>query len=230
MLEALRLLTAQLSSARSATDIGTALYSTASRFGFTTGLGFDATKIFDEMGESIIFAPTRETIERFYAEQPLSEHPLVIHAAGTDKPFLMSDVRKIKDFSEDRWWAFFPSYFRGFEGIVVPVHHGGRLAWYTAFAGAHPDLSPRVVALMSCASHAGYDRFRQLMDPKKGDGPLTEREGECLQLVAKGKTDSEIGTILKISPRTVRFHVGNAKMKLGVTTRIQAIAKQLGAA
>ncbi len=230
MLEALRLLTAQLLSARSATDIGTALFSIAGRFGFTTGLGFDATKLFDDFGEAMIFAPTRETVERFHAEQPLSDHPLVRHAYVTDKPFLMSDVRVASHFSEDQWWELFPPYFKGFNGIVVPVHHGGRLAWYTAFAGAHPDLSPRVVALMSCGSHAGYECFRQLLDPRKSDGPLTDREGECLQLVAQGKTDSEIGTILKISPRTVRFHVGNAKMKLGVTTRIQAIAKQLGAA
>lgn len=230
MLEALRLLTAQLSSARSATDIGTALTSTAARFGFTTGLGFDATQLFDEFGEAIIFAPTRETVERFHAQRPLSEHPVVIHAHTTDKPFLMSEVRIAKHCSEEQWWDLFPSYFRGFVGLVVPVHYNGRLAWYTAYAGAHPDLSPRVVALMSCASHAGYDCFRQLLDPKRNDGPLTEREGECLQLVAQGKTDAEIGTILKISPRTVRFHVGNAKSKLGVTTRIQAIAKQLGAA
>ncbi len=230
VLEALRLLTTQLSSARSATDIGTALFSTASRFGFTSGLGFDATKLFDDFGEAIIFAPARESIETFHADQPLSEHPLVVHASNTDKPFLMSEVRIAKHFSEEQWWEFFPSFFRGYNGLVVPVHSGGRLAWYTGFAGAHPDLSPRVVALMSCAAHAGFDCFRQLMDPRKNDGPLTEREGECLQLVAQGKTDSEIGTILKISPRTVRFHVGNAKTKLGVTTRIQAIAKQLGAA
>ncbi len=230
MLEALRLLTAQLSSARSATDIGTALVSTAGRFGFTSALGFDATKLFDDMGESIIFAPARESIEAFFADQLLSEHPLVIHANTTDKPFLMTDVRIAKHYTEEQWWDLFPSYFRGFTGLVVPVHSGGRLAWYAAYSGAHPDLSPRVVALMSCATHAGFDAFRQLLDPRKSDGPLTDREGECLQLVAQGKTDSEIGTILKISPRTVRFHVGNAKTKLGVTTRIQAIAKQLGAA
>ena len=230
MLEALRLLTAQLSSARSATDIATALYATAGRFGFTTALAFDATKLFDDLGEAIILAPRREAIETLHAERPLSDHPLVTHAQATDRPFMMSEVRIAKRYSEDDWWEFFPGYFRGFSGLVVPVHSGGRLAWYTAYAGANPELSARVVALMSCASHAGFDCFRQLIDPKKSDGPLTDREGECLQLVAQGKTDSEIGGILKISPRTVRFHVGNAKTKLGVTTRIQAIAKQLGAA
>lgn len=230
MLEALKLLTAQLSSAKTATDIGTALYATGGRFGFTTGLGLDVTKLFDDLGESIIFAPRRDAIETLHAERALSQHPLVVHAYTTDKPFLMSDVRALKRYNEEQWWGFFPAYFRGFDGLVVPVHDGGALAWYVALAGARPDLSSRVTAMMSCAAHAGYQRFRELLQPGKNDGPLTEREGECLELVAKGMTDSEIGERLNISPRTVRFHVGNAKTKLGVATRIQAIAKQLGAA
>jgi DNA-binding CsgD family transcriptional regulator len=230
VLESLRLLTAQLSSARTATDIGTALLATAGRYGFTSGLGLDVTKLFDDLGESIIFTPSREAIETLHAERPLSQHPLVIHAYTTDKPFLMSEARAVKRYSDEHWWSFFPDYFRGFDGIVVPVHDKGSLAWYAAFAGAHPDLSQRVVAMMSCAAHAGYDRFRELIQPGRSGSPLTDREGECLHLVAQGKTDSEIGVLLSISPRTVRFHVGNAKTKLGVTTRIQAIAKQLGAA
>ena len=49
--------------------------------------------------------------------------------------------------------------------------------------------------------------------------------------VADGKTDFEVGKILSISPRTVRFHIRNAKTKLGVATRIQAVAKRvIGAA
>jgi DNA-binding CsgD family transcriptional regulator len=202
----------------------------AGRFGFTTGLGLDVTKLFDDLGESVIFAPRRDAVEALHAERSLSQHPLVMHAHATDKSFLMSEVRALKGYTDEQWWSLFPVYFKGFDGIVVPVHERGTLAWYVAFAGAHPDLSPRVVALMSCAAHAGYQRFRELLQPGKSGGPLTDREGECLQLVAQGKTDSEIGGILKISPRTVRFHVGNAKAKLGVTTRIQAIAKQLGAA
>jgi DNA-binding CsgD family transcriptional regulator len=230
VLESIKVLAAQLTSARNAADIGTALYGSAGSFGFTTGLGLDVTKLFDDFGESIIFAPRRDAIESLHAERPMSQHPLVVYAHTTEQPFLMSQVRTEKGYSDDEWWGFFPAYFRGYEGLVVPIHHRGELAWYVAFAGAHPQLSPAVTAFMSCAAHAGFHRFGELLQPGKNGGSLTDREGECLQLVAKGKTDAEIGELLKISPRTVRFHVGNAKSKLGVTTRIQAIAKQLGAA
>ena len=230
MLDALKSLTTQLSAARSATDIGTALYTTAGRFGFTTGLGLDVTKLFDELGDSVIFAGHRDAVEVLNAEFPLSQHPLVKAARTAQQPFVMSDCRKQLGVSETDWWRMFPPYFQGYDGIVVPVHDRGQLAWYVAFAGAHPDLSPKVVAVMSCAAHAGYDRFKELISRKTDDSPLTGREAECLQLVAQGKTDADIGSILHISARTVRFHVSNAKAKLGVTTRIQAVAKQLGAA
>lgn len=62
------------------------------------------------------------------------------------------------------------------------------------------------------------------MDGTAPRSPLSKRESECLRWVAEGKTDGEAGKILGISPRTVRFHINNAKDKPGVATRIQAVA------
>lgn len=52
---------------------------------------------------------------------------------------------------------------------------------------------------------------------------LSRREVECLQWLALGKTLSEASTILGISERTLRFHVGNARDRLGVSTTMQAV-------
>jgi len=49
------------------------------------------------------------------------------------------------------------------------------------------------------------------------------RESQVLSWVAAGKSDWAIGQILKISGKTVNFHVENAKRKFGVGTRIQAV-------
>ena len=54
---------------------------------------------------------------------------------------------------------------------------------------------------------------------------LGEREIETLTWAARGKTSAEIGTILGLSKRTVDFHIDNARNKLGVTTRTQAVMK-----
>ncbi len=52
---------------------------------------------------------------------------------------------------------------------------------------------------------------------------LTARENEVLQLVGKGCTNHEIALELHISVNTVKRHLNNAFMKLGVSTRIQAV-------
>ena len=54
---------------------------------------------------------------------------------------------------------------------------------------------------------------------------LSEREREILIWSSAGKTSWEIGLILCISERTVKFHFSNAFKKLKVTNRIQALAR-----
>ncbi len=48
---------------------------------------------------------------------------------------------------------------------------------------------------------------------------LSDRERQCLQWIAKGKTSWETAAILQVSERTVNFHVGNACRKLNVYKR-----------
>jgi DNA-binding CsgD family transcriptional regulator len=54
--------------------------------------------------------------------------------------------------------------------------------------------------------------------------PLSTRELEILNWILAGKTDWEIGSILRLSAKTVNFHAENVKRKLGTRSRIQAIA------
>lgn len=54
---------------------------------------------------------------------------------------------------------------------------------------------------------------------------LTEREVETLTWAARGKTSSEIATILGLTKRTVDFHIDNARVKLNATSRMHAAVK-----
>jgi DNA-binding CsgD family transcriptional regulator len=56
---------------------------------------------------------------------------------------------------------------------------------------------------------------------------LTRREVEVLDLVGRGKTNSAIASALLISESTVKFHVKNILLKLGATSRADAVAKHL---
>jgi len=52
---------------------------------------------------------------------------------------------------------------------------------------------------------------------------LTAREREVLALLAKGRSNREVGEALHISENTVRIHVSRILDKLGVTDRTQAV-------
>ena len=56
---------------------------------------------------------------------------------------------------------------------------------------------------------------------------LTVREKEVLTWVGRGKTSSEIATILALSERTVNFHCDQAMRRLDVVNRTQAVATAL---
>jgi LuxR family maltose regulon positive regulatory protein len=54
---------------------------------------------------------------------------------------------------------------------------------------------------------------------------LTIREKEVVQLMADGKTNAEISTILFISVGTIKWHINHIFSKLEATNRVQAIQK-----
>jgi DNA-binding NarL/FixJ family response regulator len=57
--------------------------------------------------------------------------------------------------------------------------------------------------------------------------PLTEREVQVLELVAKGLTNREIGALLGISAHTAKFHVAQVLAKLGAASRAEAVGAAL---
>jgi DNA-binding NarL/FixJ family response regulator len=75
---------------------------------------------------------------------------------------------------------------------------------------------------------------RLMREVRAPDNPqsLTEREIDVLRLIAGGKANKEIAQALTIGEQTVKTHVSNILMKLGVQSRTQAAlyAAQIGLA
>ena len=71
--------------------------------------------------------------------------------------------------------------------------------------------------------------FDKLMEIKKAtstrNNSLSEREIQCLNWTALGKTSYEIGIILDISLNTVNHYLNNASRKLNCVNRTHAVAK-----
>jgi ATP/maltotriose-dependent transcriptional regulator MalT len=55
--------------------------------------------------------------------------------------------------------------------------------------------------------------------------PLTEREMEVLRLLAAGQSNQEIAQQLVIAVGTVKRHINSILSKLGVPSRLQAVAR-----
>ena len=95
------------------------------------------------------------------------------------------------------------------------------------------NAQPRELARAVRAAHAG----EALLDPQiaarllqsiarpAGEAradPLTRREREVLELIARGLSNKRIARELGIAEKTVKTHVGHVLAKLGVTDRTQA--------
>lgn len=80
-----------------------------------------------------------------------------------------------------------------------------------AAAAGQVQLSPAVAS-----------RLMREVPPPQSPDPLTERETEVLQLLARGKSNKEIAAELVIGEKTVKTHVSNILGKLNVPSRTQA--------
>ena len=90
-----------------------------------------------------------------------------------------------------------------------------------AAAAGQVQLSPQAAARL----------VREVRAPEHPQS-LTEREIDVLRLLAAGKANKEIAVALTIGEKTVKTHVSNILMKLGVQSRTQAAlyAAQIGLA
>jgi len=83
-----------------------------------------------------------------------------------------------------------------------------------AYAG-RPTLAPEAAEVLIKATTHKNDQ------PDPG---LTDRELDILQLMVDGLSNPEIAKKLFVSRSTVKFHVSNILMKLGATSRTEAVS------
>jgi transcriptional regulator EpsA len=125
-------------------------------------------------------------------------------------------------------------------GATQLLSHGvhdadGRTLSLFTFACRPGSIGARQVylaQLLAPAMHAAWVRTQVTRTPGSSDkaaspSVLTVRELDILKWIYLGKSNFEIGAILKISPLTVKNHVQKILRKLNVVNRTQAIGKAL---
>jgi DNA-binding CsgD family transcriptional regulator len=122
-------------------------------------------------------------------------------------------------------------------GVVISLHDGVAaqvaLTFDSAQSSLEGDRREAVLAalgdlmLITAALHEGVLSWRiARASVRKHAAPrLTQRECDCLKFAARGMTSADIGNKLSLTERTVNFHFGRLRQKLGALNRPEAIAK-----
>lgn len=117
-------------------------------------------------------------------------------------------------------------------GWTVPVHDAiGRVA-ALSFTGAQDfaafcdeiEAHRATLHVMAIYFHAYVRRVLATQD-RTSTANLTPRELQCLGWAAQGKSRTDIGQIMGVSPRTIKFHLENAQRKLNVAHTTQAVLR-----
>lgn len=113
-------------------------------------------------------------------------------------------------------------------GLLIPTYGPfGRPALICLTQIAHPDLLDEMnVSLAGAVAQQVHNRMEllQITEPVPG---LSPRERGILGWLVKGKSASEIATILDVAAPTVATHIQRIYAKLRVNDRVNCVAKAM---
>ncbi len=120
-------------------------------------------------------------------------------------------------------------------GVAIAVR-GPRSLLTVLTVARYREIAPEDISLtLDTLSLSAIDLSAAVIDQIQPErvmdaaSVLKPTECSCILWAARGKSTIEIGELLGMPERTVYFHIGNAMDKLGVSTRIQAVAEAIKA-
>jgi DNA-binding CsgD family transcriptional regulator len=120
------------------------------------------------------------------------------------------------------------SRFGIIRGAYFPVHDVSGMRGAVSIGGSAAAFTQQqMMELMYISIHV-FERLMQIrnLDVRPTD-VLTDREVDCLNWTAAGKTSAEIAEILGLSEHTVNHYLNRAAKKLDSVNRTQAVVKAL---
>ena len=177
----------------------------------------------------------RNWVETLIEQKYYLDDPIHAASAKTAVGFLWSDVSKMINLTDRQKQILDAARRFGLaDGFTVPVHVPGEYRGTCSFGAPSleklkPDALPQAQLIGTFAFEAARRiiRARRTTELTVQVPPLTERQLDCVTLVAMGKTDWEIGRILGISQATAHEHVEEARKRYGVGKRTQLVIRAL---
>jgi LuxR family transcriptional regulator, quorum-sensing system regulator BjaR1 len=217
---------------KSAQEAWQSFLSFSGRYGYSFGAIADTPRPRWRRSDNVLMVSWPESwVERYAAGKFLRRDPSVRAMFYTREPYTWHEGLAFDDYSRAERNIVFEAADHGLHsGFVVPITEIESGSAVVTVAGEPTRLSKRERAELHMAAIYAQAQIRMLAGHKRlrPERPhLTIRERECLEWVAEGKSDWEIGEILSIAERTAGRHIESAKQKMGVATRIQAVVRAL---
>ncbi|GEO85087.1 MULTISPECIES: LuxR family transcriptional regulator [Alphaproteobacteria] len=184
----------------------------------------------DLSSNSIITNWPADLISEYDQEALLSTSPIVTRLRTATAPFTY-DVDYVTSRRDERTMGISRSLFARYRmprGAYFPVHDSSGMRGAVSLAGDRTVFSPtEMMELMYLSVHV-YNRLAEIRElDNRATDMLTEREIDCLNWTAAGKTSVEIAEILGLSEHTINHYLNRATKKLDTVNRTQAVAKAL---
>lgn len=209
----------------------------------TSTLGFDQFALVNHVdlsgppdGSTVLMSYDPGWVERSISKRYFIDDP--IHAASTRTVtgFLWRDVpamltltgRQRRILDEARAYGLC-------DGLTVPVHSPGDYRGTCSFGRrALVDLTDNLHGATQLVAMFAFEAVRRLLRGR-WLGPnltpfvptLSQRQLDCVALVACGRGDGEIAGILGLSEPTVHQHINEAMRRYGVGKRTQLVVRAL---
>ncbi|WP_170144996.1 LuxR family transcriptional regulator [Litorimonas taeanensis] len=155
----------------------------------------------------------------------MTKSPLVLHGFRVSVPFRWREAFQV--LSEEQKIHVKRSQSHGLKfGICFPILQV-RSAPGLMSMGRDTDfnLSLQELVALEVLVRKAFERMHELTEMPEDLGYLsiTEREREVLYLVARGKTNWEIGAILNISEYSVRDHLKSVSKRMATSNRTHTV-------
>lgn len=170
-----------------------------------------------------------ELLSLYDRERLMIKSPVFIRLRNSTTPFV-HDIGGRGAEREDGRTEVSKSVFERFgmpRCALFPTHDASGLRGAISISGDREPFTPQEVKELSFVSILVFNRVAELRQADGRAESLTNRELDCLNWTAAGKTSLEIAEILGLSEHTVNHYLNRAAKKLDTVNRTQAVAKAL---
>lgn len=185
----------------------------------------------------------RQFLDYYIKEKVLCRDGQFYKCLKTQKPQLWIDVydRDAHPFNERTKRGFDPRYVEAAQDFHLPfvlrqitvdleqTVGNVSLAFRNRNAAyQYGELLESIAPYLHLALLRVFGHADKRLSPSESIFSISHREREVLKWLVDGKNSWEIGQLLKISERTVKFHIGNLMREFGAINRHQLVAYACG--